>query len=143
MVPPTARPKRMARSTAPLLSTGSTPGSARSTAEACVLGGAPNAVDAPEKIFDAVDSCACVSSPMTTSHFMCAIPGSCAHGRGFAQMPLARLLVAMRDVQHLRFLEVVGDEMQSDRQSLGIEPAWDAHRGQSGEIRRDREDVVE
>ena len=35
--------------------------------EACVFGGAPNAVDAPEKIFDAVESCACVSSPMTTS----------------------------------------------------------------------------
>ena len=58
----------MARSTAPLLSTGSTPGSAMSTAQACVLGAAPNAVEAPEKIFDAVESWACVSSPMTTSH---------------------------------------------------------------------------
>src|SRR5207244_12402292 len=45
----------------------STPGSAISTADACALGAAPNAVDAPEKIFDAVDSWACVSSPITTS----------------------------------------------------------------------------
>src|SRR3954453_19238890 len=67
MRPSTARPKRMARSTAPLLSTGSVPGSARSTAAACVLGGAPKAVEAPEKIFDAVVSCAWVSSPMTIS----------------------------------------------------------------------------
>jgi hypothetical protein len=41
-----------------------------SIADACVLGGAPKAVDAPEKIFDAVDSCVCVSRPMTTSHVM-------------------------------------------------------------------------
>src|SRR5690348_13225050 len=67
MVPPTASPKRIARSTAPRLSTGSVPGSARSTADACVLGGAPNAVEAPEKIFDAVVSCAWVSRPMTIS----------------------------------------------------------------------------
>src|SRR5258706_4107570 len=67
MLPPTASPKRIARPTAPLFSTGNVPGSARSTAEACVLGGAPNAVEAPEKIFDAVVNCACVSSPMTTS----------------------------------------------------------------------------
>jgi hypothetical protein len=34
------------------------------------LGAAPNAVDAPEKIFDFVESWACVSSPMTISHFI-------------------------------------------------------------------------
>src|SRR5262245_59144433 len=38
-----------------------------STADACVFGAAPNAVGAPEKIFAAVESCACVSSPITTS----------------------------------------------------------------------------
>jgi hypothetical protein len=38
------------------LATGSTPGSAMSTALACVLGAAPNAVDAPENIFEAVES---------------------------------------------------------------------------------------
>jgi hypothetical protein len=41
---PTARPKRMARSTAPRFITGSVPGSARSTAQAWVLGAAPKAV---------------------------------------------------------------------------------------------------
>ena len=51
---PTARPKRMARSTAPLLSTGSTPGRAISTAQACTLGSAPKAMLAPEKILDCV-----------------------------------------------------------------------------------------
>jgi hypothetical protein len=50
--------------------TGSTPGSARSTGEAWVLGAAPNAVDAPEKIFERVASCTWVSSPITTSQFI-------------------------------------------------------------------------
>ena len=51
-----------------LLSTGKTPGKARSTAHACVFGAAPNAVAAPEKIFETVANCACVSIPITTSH---------------------------------------------------------------------------
>jgi hypothetical protein len=46
----------MARSTAAILATGSTPGNAISTALACVFGAAPKAVDAPENIFDCVDS---------------------------------------------------------------------------------------
>src|SRR5690606_9740908 len=57
----------MARSTAPRLSTGSTPGSAMSTALVWRLGSAPNAVLAPEKILLAVLSWAWTSSPMTTS----------------------------------------------------------------------------
>src|SRR5688572_22415520 len=71
MVAPTAIPKRIARSTAPLFNTGKTPGNAISTAHAWALGVDPKAVEAPEKIFDCVESCACVSSPMTTSHFIC------------------------------------------------------------------------
>ena len=67
MAPPTASPKRIARSTAPLFNTGKTPGSAMSTAEAWLLGTAPKAVDAPEKILDTVESWVWVSSPMTTS----------------------------------------------------------------------------
>ena len=70
VLPLTASPKRTAFSTASRFSTGSTPGSAMSTAHACVLGAAPNAVDAPENIFDCVESWAWVSSPMTISHFM-------------------------------------------------------------------------
>jgi hypothetical protein len=65
---PIARPKRMAHSTAFLFSTGKTPGKARSTAQACVFGAAPKAVEAPEKILETVASCACVSMPITTSH---------------------------------------------------------------------------
>jgi len=49
--PFTARPKSIARSTAALFATGSTPGNAISTAFAWVLGGAPNAVEPPENIF--------------------------------------------------------------------------------------------
>src|SRR5690349_14517894 len=41
-----------------------------STAEACVFAGAPNAVDAPEKIFERVFSWAWTSSPITVSHFI-------------------------------------------------------------------------
>src|SRR5690348_12370582 len=73
----------MARSTAPPFSTGRTPGSAISTAEACVFGAAPKAVDAPEKIFDAVDSCACVSRPMTTSQVI-GLPFALRAARQFA-----------------------------------------------------------
>src|ERR1035437_9055411 len=68
MVAPTARPKRTAFSTAARFSTGSTPGSAMSTAHAWTLGAAPKSVAAPEKIFERVDNCACVSRPMTVSH---------------------------------------------------------------------------
>ena len=60
----------MAHSTAFLFSTGNTPGSAMSTAQACAFGAAPKAVEAPEKIFDCVASCAWVSSPITTSHLI-------------------------------------------------------------------------
>ncbi len=70
MVAPIDSPKRIARSTAPLFSTGSVPGNAMSTTLACVFGAAPNAVGAPEKIFDCVDNCACVSNPMTTSQLI-------------------------------------------------------------------------
>src|SRR3569833_455115 len=54
--------------TASRFSTGSTPGRPRSTAQAWVLGGAPYAVAAPEKILLLVASWALISSPMTVSH---------------------------------------------------------------------------
>jgi hypothetical protein len=64
---PTAKPSRMARSTAPRFITGRVPGKARSTAQAWVFGAAPKAVEAPLKILLRVDSWAWVSRPMTTS----------------------------------------------------------------------------
>src|SRR5205085_940375 len=48
----------------------STPGSAISTSEAWVFGAAPNVVAAPEKIFERVESWACVSRPMTASQLI-------------------------------------------------------------------------
>src|SRR5258706_2903440 len=66
-LPSTARPKRIACSIAARLATGSVPGSAMSTAEACVLGAAPNALGAPENILLRVSNCVCVSMPITIS----------------------------------------------------------------------------
>src|SRR5512134_2264114 len=67
IVAPIASPNLIARATAPRLSTGNVPGSATSIALACEFRAAPNAVDEPEKILLAVVSCACVSSPITSS----------------------------------------------------------------------------
>src|SRR5436190_12645525 len=57
----------MACSIAARLATGKVPGSAMSTAEACVFGAAPNAFGAPENILLRVRSCVCVSMPTTIS----------------------------------------------------------------------------
>src|SRR5712671_1792375 len=64
---PNALPARMAIVTTPRLSAGSAPGSPRHTGHTCVLGGAPNAVEQPQKILLFVRSCAWTSSPMTGS----------------------------------------------------------------------------
>src|SRR6185436_14664674 len=63
----TARPNFTAIRTASWLSTGNTPGYARSTRLACEFGFAPYAVALPEKILDWVASCAWISRPMTVS----------------------------------------------------------------------------
>src|SRR5213083_2817904 len=52
------------------LATGSAPGNPRHTGQTCVLGGAPNAVEQPQNIFDFVRSCTCVSSPMIVSQLI-------------------------------------------------------------------------
>src|SRR5712691_1111100 len=72
--PFTARPNRIACSTALAFTTGSVPGSAMSTAEACVLCAAPKAVDAPETILLLVASWACVSIPTTISQPVTSAP---------------------------------------------------------------------
>src|SRR5712671_2309922 len=64
---PNALPARMAIVTAPPLSAGSAPGSPRHTGHTCVLGGAPNAVEQPQKILLLVRSCAWTSRPITGS----------------------------------------------------------------------------
>src|SRR5262245_20143049 len=125
IVAPTASPKRIARSTAPRLSTGSVPGNARSMTVACVFGAPPNAVDAPEKILLAVESCACVSRPITTSQVT--VSASLSEPGRHAAMPVGGALIGVRDAEHLRFFEVVGHELQSDRPVLGAETARNAH----------------
>src|SRR5262245_11131241 len=149
-LPLTASPKRTAFSTASRLATGSTPGSAMSTALACVLGGAPNAVDAPENIFERVFSCAWVSRPMTISHFIDSrspgVPGgpggSNLYPRRGPRMPVGRLLVLVRDVQHARFREVVAHDLQADRQALPVEAARDRHAREPRQVGGRGEDVV-
>src|SRR5215468_3221137 len=117
MVPPTARPKRIARSTAPRFATGSVPGSAMSTAEACVFGAAPKAVAAPENIFERVESCAWVSRPTTISQSTGFAPSAGERG--------GRALILVRDVEHSRFTEIAADQVQPDRQPVRAEPAGD------------------
>src|SRR5207302_2341978 len=54
--------------------TGNTPGIPRQTGQTFVLGGAPNSLAQPHHIFDLVLSWTWVSSPMTASKSMIAIP---------------------------------------------------------------------
>src|SRR4051812_7677359 len=60
----------MANSTARRFSTGNAPGYPRQTGQTCVFGAAPKVVEQPQKIFVAVERCACTSRPMTASHDM-------------------------------------------------------------------------
>src|SRR5689334_11963720 len=59
----------VANSTARRFNTGSAPGIPRQTGQTLVLGGAPNLVEQPQKIFVSVSSCTWTSSPMTASYF--------------------------------------------------------------------------
>ena len=63
-----ASPIRIADSTALALTTGSEPGRPRQTGQTWVLGSAPNAVEQPQNILDAVFSSTCTSSPRTGSY---------------------------------------------------------------------------
>src|SRR5688572_5096264 len=137
MLPPTASPKRTALATASRFATGSTPGSAMSTAHACVFGAAPNAVAAPENIFDRVESWAWVSRPMTTSHFMSVDP------LRRARVPVGRELVLVRDAQHPRLGEIVADDLQPHRQPLLAEAAGNRQPRQSREVGGNSVDVVQ
>ena len=62
-----ARPIRIVDSIACSFATGSAPGRPRQTGQVCVFGSAPNTVEQPQNIFDAVPSSTCVSSPITGS----------------------------------------------------------------------------
>src|SRR5215471_8607715 len=60
---------RVANSTAFLFRTGSAPGMPRQTGQTFVFGEAPNRVEHEQKIFVAVSSWTCTSSPITGSNF--------------------------------------------------------------------------
>src|SRR3990167_11311458 len=128
----TARPNSMAGSTAPLFITGSVPGSARSTAQACVLGSAPKAVGARLKIFDCVDSWACVSKPITTSQPWMSFAVISIPLR-LSKVEIGRLLEAVSGVQQLAFGEVVAEQLQAHGHVARAETAGDAHARQAGE----------
>ena len=51
-------------------------------------------------------------------------------------MPIGRQLVLMGDAEQLRFLEIVGHELQSDRAVFRAESAWNAHAGNPGQAAR-------
>src|ERR1019366_9614582 len=51
-----------------------------------------------------------------------------------AHMPVGRLLILMRDIQHLRFAEIIADDLQSDRMIVGAEPRGNRHARQPREI---------
>src|SRR5689334_9371462 len=110
MLPSTARPKRIARSTAPRFRTGRVPGRARSIADACVLGGAPKAVEEPLKSLARVESWAWVSRPITTSQPRTRGAVAISDSRRHPPMPVGGLLQRVGGVQQPVFLEVVADE---------------------------------
>jgi hypothetical protein len=58
---------RIVASMAAALATGSAPGRPRHTGQVWVFGSAPNVVEQPQNIFEAVPSSTCVSSPMSGS----------------------------------------------------------------------------
>src|SRR5690606_3480696 len=101
----------IAKRTACSFSTGSVPGSARSTAQACVFGCAPKAALAPEKIFDCVESCTCTSRPITVSH--CIRRPSLQNRR--APVPVGHLLEAVRDIEQSGLAEIAADQLQAGR----------------------------
>src|SRR3569833_2419153 len=58
-------------------------------------------------------------------------------------MPVGGALVLMGDVEHLRFAEIVADQLQSDRQAPGIEAARQAHARQACQVGGNGVEVVQ
>src|SRR3954469_25319847 len=78
----------MASSTARRFRTGNAPGYPRQTGQTCVFGGAPKEVEQAQKVFVAVDKCACTSRPMTASHDMSGLCHSSLDGDGSGSVPV-------------------------------------------------------
>src|SRR5213078_1904943 len=149
----------MPNSTARRLTTGSAPGIPWQTGHVWLFGGAPKVVGQPQNIFERVLSCAWTSSPMTTSQSVGPVSASpVLTGGGLSEVrrgsvrscparppraPRGRLLVRVRGAQDAGLVERSADELQTDRQPLGAEPARHRDRGEPRHVRRDREDVVQ
>src|SRR3569832_2990093 len=58
-------------------------------------------------------------------------------------MPVGGAMVLVGDVEHLRFAEIVADQLQSDRQAPGIEAARQAHARQACQVGGNGVEVVQ
>src|SRR5882672_3225960 len=70
MFSPSASAARAPSSTARQLSTGKAPGKPRQTGQVFEFGSSPKRVEHPQKIFDSVFSCACISRPIMVSQLV-------------------------------------------------------------------------
>src|SRR5207253_10122863 len=136
---PKALPALIAISTAALFSAGKAPGSPRQTGQTCVLGGAPNCVEQPQKIFDRVSSCAWTSRPMTGSKSATGMSAALQHRR---QRAVGRLGGA-GDAEQRLFVERSADQLQADGQFPRIETTGDGDARKPRQVGRDRVDVVQ
>src|SRR6476469_9233941 len=127
---------RTAISTARPLSTGSTPGMPKQTGSISVLGGAPNAADAHEKILDSVWSCTWHSRPMTGSYWISAKGGP-------PLVPLGRAFGGAGDGKESLLGKRRTEELEPNRQPVLGEAARQRQPGQSSEVAGDREDIGE
>src|SRR5205823_14122260 len=139
MVQPNALPALIAISTAPRFSAGSAPGSPRQTGQTCVLGGAPNCVEQPQKIFDRVRSWAWTSRPMTGSK---SATGMSAALQRRGQRGVGRLGGA-GDAEQRLFVERSADQLQADGPFPRIETTGDGDARKPGQVGRDGVDVVQ
>src|SRR5215831_19189165 len=121
---PVAIAMRSANSTARPFSTGSTPGRPSETGSISLLGGAPNAADGPEKIFERVWSCTWHSRPMTGSH---------SAKRRPPFVPIGARLIRARDLEQPGLAERRSQKLHSNRQAAG-EATRNRHAGQAGQI---------
>src|SRR6266478_4589569 len=136
---PKALPALIAISTAASFSAGRAPGSPRQTMQTCVLGGAPKRVGQPQKIFDRVRSCAWTSSPITGSKSETGMLAALHDGRG----PVLGRLGGAGDAQQRLLFERLSDQLQPDRQALGVEAGGNGDPWQARQVGRDRVDVVQ
>src|SRR5579871_3701701 len=134
-----ASPARIANSTTFSFSTGRTPGIPRQTWQVWWLGGAPNAVEHPQKILVAVRSWACTSRPITGWKSETGIGSD-------RRSPVVEVLLALEGPCHPkdpRLVERSSEHLQADRQASPGESAGQAQAGQPREIARQGEHVGE